>query len=79
MVLGHDSRIGALQSGLDGVGLDENTIVFTPDHSDEWRTKDKRFWMARRSLVKIDALNVDQARLERPGTTVALPPQRQAL
>jgi tetratricopeptide (TPR) repeat protein len=64
MDLGHDLLIAALESRFDGVGLDENTIVFAPDHSDEWWTKDKRFWMARRSFVKTDAFSVDQARLE---------------
>jgi tetratricopeptide (TPR) repeat protein len=59
--LGHDLLIAALESRFDGVGLEENTIVFAPDHSDEWWTKDKRYWMAMRSFLMIDALRTDQA------------------
>lgn len=59
--LGPDLLIGALESRFDGVGLQENTIVFTPDHSDEWWTKDKRYWMAMRSFVKTSDLEIDQA------------------
>jgi hypothetical protein len=59
--LGLDLLTGALESRFDGVGLDENTIVFAPDHSDEWWTKDKRYWMAMRSFLKTDRVGVDQA------------------
>ena len=59
--LGPDLLIGALESRFDGVGLDENTIDFAPDHSDEWWTKDKRYWMAMRSFIKTDGIDLDQA------------------
>jgi hypothetical protein len=62
--LGADLLRSALESRFDGVGLDENTIVFTPDHSDEWWSKDKRYWMAMRSFVKTDGLGAEQAALE---------------
>ena len=59
--LGPDLLIGALECRFEGVGLDANTIVFAPDHSDEWWTKDKRFWMAMRSFIKTDGVDLDQA------------------
>jgi tetratricopeptide (TPR) repeat protein len=62
--LGSELLIGALESRFDGVGQDENTIVFTPDHSDEWWTKDKHYWMAMRSFIKTDRFDLDQATAE---------------
>lgn len=62
--LGTDLLAGALESRFDGVGLEENTIVFAPHHSDEWWTKDKRYWMAMRSFMRIDDVGVDQATQE---------------
>jgi hypothetical protein len=59
--LGPDLLTGALESRFDGVGLEVNTIVFAPDHSDEWWTKDKRYWMAMRSFLKTDRVGVDRA------------------
>jgi tetratricopeptide (TPR) repeat protein len=59
--LGTDLLICALESRFAGVGLEENTIVFTPDNSDEWWTKDKRYWMAMPSSIKRDAADIDQA------------------
>jgi hypothetical protein len=59
--LGTELLIGALESRFDGVGLNENTIVFAPDHSDDWWTKDKRYWMAMRSFVRTGGLALDQA------------------
>ena len=59
--LGADLLRRALESRFDGVGLDENTIVFTPDHSDEWWSKDKRYWMAMRSFIKTDGVSPEQA------------------
>ncbi len=51
--LGHDLLIAALEGRLEGVGAPENTIIFKPDHSDDWWTKDRRYWMAMRSFVKV--------------------------
>ena len=59
--MGADLLRRALESRFDGVGLDENTIVFTPDHSDEWWSKDKRYWMAMRSFIKTDGVSPEQA------------------
>ncbi len=59
--LGSELLIRALEARFDGVGLPENTIVFTPDHSDEWWTKDKRYWMAMRSFIKTSDAPIDQA------------------
>jgi tetratricopeptide (TPR) repeat protein len=62
--LGAELLIAALESRFEGVGLDENTIVFTPDHSDEWWTKDKRYWMAMRSFIKTDRSDITEATSE---------------
>ncbi|WP_158932943.1 hypothetical protein [Acidisphaera sp. S103] len=59
--LGADLLTGALESRFDGVGLEETTIAFAPVHSDEWWTKDKRYWMAMRSFLKTDQVDTDQA------------------
>jgi tetratricopeptide (TPR) repeat protein len=59
--LSQDLLIKALETRFDGVGLPENTIVFQPDRSDEWWTRDTRFWMAMRSFVKV--AEVDQQRM----------------
>jgi len=59
--LSQDLLIKALETRFEGVGLPENTIVFQPDHSDEWWTRDSRFWMAMRSFVKV--AEVDQERM----------------
>lgn len=59
--LSHDLLTRALETRFDGVGMPENTIVFNPDHSDEWWTRDTRFWMAMRSFVKV--ADVDQERM----------------
>ncbi len=59
--LGSELLIRALEARFDGVGLPENTIVFTPDHSDEWWTKDQRYWMAMRSFIKTSDASIDQA------------------
>jgi tetratricopeptide (TPR) repeat protein len=59
--LGADLLAAALETRFDGVGLTENTIVFAPDHSGDWWTKDKRHWMAMRSFVRADSLDIDQA------------------
>jgi tetratricopeptide (TPR) repeat protein len=50
----------ALESGFEGVGLPENTVVFSPEGSDEWWTKDTRYWMAMRSFVKTADVSLDQ-------------------
>jgi tetratricopeptide (TPR) repeat protein len=62
--LDHGLLTNALASRFDGVGLAENTIVFLPDRSDEWWSKDKRYWMAKRSFVRADAADADQAAAE---------------
>ena len=59
--LGAKLLIDALRSKFDGVGLENNTIVFTPVGSDEWWTKDKRYWMAMRSFIKTDGADAEQA------------------
>ena len=59
--MGYELLLDALESRFDGVGLEENTIVFAPDHSNEWWTKDKRYWMAMRSFVDIDGVSPGQA------------------
>ncbi len=59
--LSHDLLSRALETRFDGVGLPDNTIVFNPDHSDEWWTRDTRFWMAMRSFNKV--ADVDQAQM----------------
>ncbi len=59
--LGHEQLISALEAHLEGIGSPEHTIVFQPDHSDEWWTKDKRYWMARRSFVKVTDVGPDAA------------------
>jgi tetratricopeptide (TPR) repeat protein len=60
--LGYDLLVNALEARFDGVGLDDNTIVFAPDHSDEWWSKDKRYWMAMRTFVKTAEADADKAR-----------------
>src|ERR1700742_3837680 len=50
--LGPELLVGALECRFDGVGLDENTIVFAPDHSDEWWTKGKRYWIGVRAPIR---------------------------
>jgi tetratricopeptide (TPR) repeat protein len=70
--LGHELLAGALESRFEGVGLDENTTVFAPDHSDEWWTKDKRYWMAMRSFIKIGGVGLDQAAPEACGRLQSL-------
>jgi tetratricopeptide (TPR) repeat protein len=62
--LGTDFLTAALETRFEGVGLEENTIVFAPPHSDEWWTKDERYWMAMRSLVKFDGASVDEVKGE---------------
>ncbi|WP_428483368.1 WcbI family polysaccharide biosynthesis putative acetyltransferase [Rhodopila sp.] len=57
--LDHDLLIKALESRFDGVGSVENTIIFQPGHSDEWWTKDRRYWMAMRSFVKAADTSLD--------------------
>jgi tetratricopeptide (TPR) repeat protein len=59
--LAPDLLIRALETRLDGVGQIENTIIFIPDGSDEWWTRDTRYWMAMRSFVK--TADVDQERM----------------
>lgn len=59
--LGAELLIAALESRFDGVGLERNTIVFTPAHSDEWWTKDKRYWMAMRSFIRTHGVDAEQA------------------
>ena len=59
--LGHDLLISALETQLEGVGAPEHTIIFKPDHSDEWWTKDRRYWMAMRSFVKITEVDAVRA------------------
>jgi tetratricopeptide (TPR) repeat protein len=58
--LGYESLIMALECRFEGVGLAENTIVFNPEHSDEWWTKDTRYWMAMRSFVKTADVNLER-------------------
>jgi hypothetical protein len=58
--LGDDLLIKALESRFEGVGLTANTIVFNPEHSDEWWTRDTRYWMAMRSFVKTADVNLDE-------------------
>ncbi|HEY4042937.1 MAG TPA: hypothetical protein VGM32_13980, partial [Rhodopila sp.] len=58
--LGHDLLIRALETRFDGVGLPEHTIVFNPDSTDEWWTKDTRFWMAMRSFVKVADVGLER-------------------
>jgi tetratricopeptide (TPR) repeat protein len=62
--LGYDLLVGALESRFNGVGLEENTIVFAPDHSDEWWTKDKRYWMAMRSFIRTDHVDAGEVAAE---------------
>ncbi|MGD0107671.1 MAG: WcbI family polysaccharide biosynthesis putative acetyltransferase, partial [Rhodopila sp.] len=59
--LGTDLLVATLESRFEGVGSEENTIVFCPHHSDEWWTRDKRYWMAMRSFIRTDLVDIDQA------------------
>lgn len=52
--------IKALESRFEGVGDLENTIIFSPENSGEWWTKDKRYWMAMRSFVKTADVTLPQ-------------------
>jgi tetratricopeptide (TPR) repeat protein len=56
-----DAVVAALESRFEGVGAEENTIVFVPGESEEWWTKDTRHWMAMRSFVRTDRFNIEQA------------------
>jgi tetratricopeptide (TPR) repeat protein len=58
--LGAELLMAALEARFSGVGEEANTEVFAPDHSEEWWTKDKRYWMAMRSFEKI-ATGIDRA------------------
>ena len=58
--LDHNLLCDALESRFEGVGLPENTILFMPENSDEWWTKDTRYWMAMRSFVKVADVGFDQ-------------------
>ena len=63
--LSHDLLASALELRFEGVGLPENTGAFCPDGSDEWWTRDTRYWMAMRTFVK-----TADASLERMTTAV---------
>ena len=58
--LGPDLLMSALENRFEGVGAPENTIVFQPDGSDEWWTRDTRYWMAMRSFIKTADVNFEQ-------------------
>jgi len=54
--LGAELLIAALEARFDGVGLPENTLVFTPPSAGraEYWTRDKRYWMAMRCFIPAD-------------------------
>ncbi|WP_428485498.1 glycosyl transferase family 90 [Rhodopila sp.] len=54
--LGADLLIAALEAEFEGVGLPENTLVFTPPTTgrSEYWTRDKRYWMAMRCFIMAD-------------------------
>jgi tetratricopeptide (TPR) repeat protein len=52
----------ALEERFEGVGDPEFTDVFVP-HGDEYWTRDKRFWMAMRSFIKVDELSPENMQL----------------
>jgi hypothetical protein len=58
--LGAELLMAALEARFAGVGEEANTEVFAPDGSEEWWTKDKRYWMAMRSFEKV-AVGIDSA------------------
>lgn len=53
--------IQALEDRFDGVGEAETTIIFQPGNSEEWWTRDTRYWMAMRTLKKVEAADPSQA------------------
>ena len=52
--------VAALESQFEGVGKPEETIVFQPADSDEWWTRDRRYWMAMRTFVKASDVPYDK-------------------
>lgn len=60
--LGSDLLILALERRFEGVGDETNTIIFHPDGSDEWWTRDSQYWMAMRSMIKADGKSEAEAR-----------------
>lgn len=52
--LDYNYLVAALEARFEGVGEPEHTIVFHPDNgSDEWWTRDRRYWMAMRTFIKV--------------------------
>ncbi len=53
--------IRALEDRFERVGEAANTIIFQPGNSEEWWTRDSRYWMAMRTLKKIEAADSSEA------------------
>jgi hypothetical protein len=56
-----DLLTSALEERFESVGLPDNTIVSYPNHSDHWRMKDKRYWMAMRLPLSVADATGDEA------------------
>jgi tetratricopeptide (TPR) repeat protein len=58
--LSADLLTQALEQRFHGVGEPGNTVIFRPDGSEEWWTRDTSYWMAMRSRIKIGSGHADQ-------------------
>jgi hypothetical protein len=56
-----EQLIQALTTRFEGLGAPEHTVVFRPDGHSRWWTKDRRFWMASSSPLRVVDANETEA------------------